>query len=308
MWRSDVGVVCVGVFSGAATMAGMDLIETADELRKWRRGAGRVFFVPTMGALHEGHAALIREARRLAGESARVVVSIFVNPLQFGPHEDLDRYPRTLDADLAMCVAAGADMVFAPTVKEVYFDDRSIKVTESSLSGVLCGASRPGHFEGVCTVVAKLFNLVQPDDAVFGKKDYQQLAIIRRLVRDLNFPVVIHGLETVREADGLAMSSRNRYLSADERNQAPALNRALKKAREAWLSGTSNANGLVEIVAVEIEDTAALARVDYMSVVDSRTLMPKDDVEDHGLVALAVFFGKTRLIDNIELHREQSDR
>lgn len=287
----------------------MKLIETVAELREWRReSTAKVFFVPTMGALHEGHEALVREARRMAGVAGRVAVSIFVNPLQFGPNEDLDRYPRTLDADLAMCEAAGADMVFAPTVKEVYFEDRSIKVTESSLSGVLCGASRPGHFDGVCTVVAKLFNLVQPDDAVFGKKDYQQLAIIRRLVRDLDFPVVIHGVETVCEADGLAMSSRNRYLNADERAQAPALQRGLKKAREAWLSGTSDAGVLARIVSEEISSAAKLARVDYISVVDSRTLEPVGDVSDHGLIALAAFFGKTRLIDNIELHREQSGR
>lgn len=287
----------------------MKLIETVAELREWRReSTAKVFFVPTMGALHEGHEALVREARRMAGVAGRVAVSIFVNPLQFGPNEDLDRYPRTLDADLAMCEAAGADMVFAPAVKEVYFEDRSIKVTESSLSGVLCGASRPGHFDGVCTVVAKLFNLVQPDDAVFGKKDYQQLAIIRRLVRDLDFPVVIHGVETVCEADGLAMSSRNRYLNADERAQAPALQRGLKKAREAWLSGTSDAGVLARIVSEEISSAARLARVDYISVVDSRTLQPVGDVSDHGLIALAAFFGKTRLIDNIELHREQSGR
>ena len=287
----------------------MKLIETVAELREWRReSTAKVFFVPTMGALHEGHEALVREARRMAGVDGRVAVSIFVNPLQFGPNEDLDRYPRTLDADLAMCEAAGADMVFAPAVKEVYFEDRSIKVTESSLSGVLCGASRPGHFDGVCTVVAKLFNLVQPDAAVFGKKDYQQLAIIRRLVRDLDFPVVIQGVETVREADGLAMSSRNRYLNADERAQAPALQRGLKKARETWLSGTSDAGVLARIVSEEICSAARLGRVDYISVVDSRTLQQVGDVSDHGLIALAAFFGKTRLIDNIELHREQSRR
>lgn len=285
----------------------MKLIKTVTALREWRRlNAERVFFVPTMGALHEGHAALVREARRLAGKDGRVAVSIFVNPLQFGPNEDLDRYPRTLEADLAMCEAAGADMVFAPTVKEVYFEDRSIKVTESSLSSVLCGASRPGHFDGVCTVVAKLLNLVQPDDAVFGKKDYQQLAIIRRLVRDLDFPVVIHGMETVREADGLAMSSRNRYLSPDERAQAPALRRGLVKAREAWREGATDAGKMAQIVAEEIRCAAGLARVDYISVVDSRTLQPLGEVSDHGLIALAVFFGKTRLIDNIELHRELS--
>ena len=287
----------------------MTLLKTVAALREWlRESAARVFLVPTMGALHEGHAELVREARRLAGKEGRVAVTIFVNPLQFGPSEDLDRYPRTLDADLAMCEGAGADMVFAPSVEEVYFDDRSIQITESSLSNVLCGASRPWHFGGVCTVVAKLFNLVQPDDAVFGKKDYQQLAIIRRLVRDLNFPVVIHGVDTVREADGLAMSSRNRYLTPEERAQAPVLQRGLKKAREAWQSGATDSGKLVNLVLEEIKSATGMARVDYISVVDSRTLQPLDDVADHGLVALAVFFGKTRLIDNIELHREQSGR
>jgi pantoate--beta-alanine ligase len=285
----------------------MILLKTVAALRVWRReSAARVFLVPTMGALHEGHAALVREARRLAGKDGQVAVTIFVNPLQFGPSEDLDRYPRTLEADLALCGAAGADMIFAPTVEEVYFEDRSIQITESSLSSALCGASRPWHFGGVCTVVAKLFNLVQPDEAVFGKKDYQQLAIIRRLVRDLNFPVVIHGVETVREADGLAMSSRNRYLTPDERAQAPVLQRGLKKAREVWLSGTTDARKLERLVGAEIQSVAGLARVDYISVVDSRTLQPLNQVADHGLVALAVFFGKTRLIDNIELHREES--
>jgi pantoate--beta-alanine ligase len=287
----------------------MTLIKTVAALREWRsESAARVFLVPTMGALHEGHATLVREARRMAGKEGRVAVTIFVNPLQFGPSEDLDRYPRTLDADLALCEAAGADMVFAPSVEEVYFDDRSIQVIETSLSGVLCGASRPWHFGGVCTVVAKLFNLVQPDEAVFGKKDYQQLAIIRRLVRDLNFPVVIRGVDTVREADGLAMSSRNRYLTSEERAQAPALRRGLIKAREAWQSGMTDARKLAEVVSEQITSATGMARVDYISVVDSRTLQPLDEVADHGLVALAVFFGKTRLIDNIELHREQSDR
>ncbi len=315
----------------------MRLIETVTALREWRcENAARVFFVPTMGALHEGHAALVREARRMAGEDGRVAVSIFVNPLQFGPNEDLDRYPRTLEADLAMCEAAGADMVFAPPVREVYFENRSIHIAESSLSHVLCGASRPGHFDGVCTVVAKLFNLVQPDDAVFGKKDYQQLSIIRRLLRDLNFPVEIHGLETVREADGLAMSSRNRYLNADERAQAPTLRRALIAAREAWLGGAEDARELEKIVRDEIAAHSPLGRIDYVSCVDAGSLRELKVVQAAGLqpsvkgtakpdglppatqrvaplfatepvaslLAGAVFFGATRLIDNIELRHQ----
>lgn len=284
----------------------MKLIEKVSELRNWRREPGSVYFVPTMGALHEGHAALIREARALAGTKDRVVVSIFVNPLQFGPNEDFTRYPRTLEADLATCDHAGADMAFAPSGPEVYFGDRSISVSECSLSRVLCGASRPGHFDGVCTVVAKLFNLVQPNEAIFGKKDYQQIAIIRRLVRDLNFPVEIRAVETVREADGLAMSSRNRYLASDERAQASGLRSALLRARTAWTDGLTSGTELEALIRQEIAQCCPLGRVDYVSAVDSRTLTSAPEFQDHGLIALAVFFGKTRLIDNIELHRDES--
>lgn len=279
----------------------MNHIDRVADLRDWRRRAGRVIFVPTMGALHEGHAALVREARRLAGPEGRVAVSIFVNPLQFGPNEDFSRYPRTLEADLAICAAAGADLVFAPPVEEVYSADRSIQVSESRLSRVLCGASRPGHFDGVCTVVAKLFNLVQPDDAVFGKKDYQQLAILRRLVRDLDFPVQLHGLDTVREPDGLALSSRNRYLSAEERAQAPALQAALQAARTAWRSGVTDAEALLAGVRDHLATAAPLGRIDYVALVNRHTLEPQTQADAEGLFALAVFFGRTRLIDNLEL-------
>ena len=284
----------------------MKLIENVSDLRTWRHQPGEVFFVPTMGALHEGHAALIREAR--ASTRGRVAVSIFVNPLQFGPKEDFSRYPRTLEADLEICKACGADSVFAPPADEVYFEDRSISIGESSLSRVLCGASRPGHFDGVCTVVAKLFNLVQPDVAIFGKKDYQQLAIIRRLVRDLNFPVEIRGIDTVREPDGLAMSSRNRYLSEEERSQASGLRVALLRARAAWDAGEKQAATLEAMTRDEIALMCPLGTIDYVSAVDSRSLAPLEEVADHGLIALAVFFGKTRLIDNIELHRDGSQR
>lgn len=279
----------------------MTLIETVKDLRAWRKTAGHVIFVPTMGALHEGHTTLVREARKLAGPEAKVVASIFVNPLQFGPNEDFDRYPRTLENDLIMCRGAGADMVFAPAMKEVYHADRSIKISESSLSKVLCGASRPGHFDGVCTVVAKLFNLVQPDEAVFGKKDYQQLAIIRRLVRDLDIPVQIHGIETVREADGLAMSSRNRYLSPAERAQAPALRAALIEARQAWLGGVTGAKNLTHLIHEHLAAHANLGRKDYIALVDQHSLQPLDIAHPQSLIALAVFFDKARLIDNIEL-------
>jgi pantoate--beta-alanine ligase len=281
----------------------MILLETVHELRVWRRQAGRVLLVPTMGALHEGHASLVREARRLAGDSARVAATIFVNPLQFGPNEDFDRYPRTLEADLRLCEEAGADLVFAPPVQEVYHPDRSISITESSLSTVLCGASRPGHFDGVCTVVAKLFNLVQPDEALFGRKDYQQLAVIRRLVRDLDIPVVVHGVDTVREPDGLAMSSRNRYLTPEERAQASALQAALRRARDAWLAGEQDVPRLLRAIREHVAVNAPLCREDYVSIVDPGSLQPLAQAEDHAVALLAFWFGKARLIDNIELRR-----
>lgn len=282
----------------------MTVIETISALREWRRSSeSKVVLVPTMGALHEGHAALVREARDLAGKRGRVAATIFVNPLQFGPSEDFSRYPRTLEADLALCEASGADVVFTPPVEEVYFADRSISISEKSLSQLLCGGNRPGHFDGVCTVVAKLFNMAQPDAAVFGKKDFQQLAIIRRMVRDLNFPVEIHAVETVREADGLAMSSRNRYLSAPERAQAPALHAALSKARDTWLSGVTGAKQLLDIVKRHLDSNAPAGRVEYISIVDAATLQALNLVDENGLIALAVFFGNARLIDNVELVR-----
>ena len=285
----------------------MILQHTVSELRQWRQSTPHpIVLVPTMGALHEGHLQLVKEARRFAGGTGSVAVSLFVNPLQFGPNEDLDRYPRTLEADVAGCEASGADLVFAPPVKEIYHPDRSIQIIEQSLSKVLCGVSRPGHFDGVCIVVAKLFNLFQPHDAVFGKKDYQQLAIIRRLVRDLDFPVAIHGTETVREADGLAMSSRNRYLTPEERAQAPALRSALVEARAAWRQGITGAARLRQMVADHLAEHAPLGRVDYIGLVDADTLEEKAvlPASQKHVIALAVFFGGARLIDNIELHLE----
>jgi pantoate--beta-alanine ligase len=283
----------------------MIIYHQESELRAWRRAAGmkRVVLVPTMGALHDGHVHLVRVARKLAGSDGLVGVSIFVNPLQFGPKEDFSRYPRELEADAAKCAAAGCDVIFAPPVEEVYHPDRSIMILEKSLSAVLCGASRPGHFDGVCTVVAKLFNYFQPDDAIFGNKDYQQLAIIQRMVRDLNFPVTLHGIDTVREADGLALSSRNRYLSAEEREQAPALQQALRLALGAWSGGQTDVASLQALAREHIEKHAPLGRIDYLKVVDAGTLQPLEQVKDNGLIALAVFFGKARLIDNVELRR-----
>jgi len=282
----------------------MNVINNIRQIRSWHtvnRGA-RCVLVPTMGALHEGHAALIRAAREIAGANGNVAVSIFVNPLQFGPGEDLAKYPRTLVEDLALCRDNGADMIFAPKADDLYPADRSIDLRETSLSQRLCGASRPGHFDGVCTVVAKLFNLVQCDDAVFGKKDFQQLAIIRRLVRDLDFNVVLHAIDTVREPDGLAMSSRNRYLTPGERAQAPALRAALKLAHDTWKNGGErDPAALVNLIKNHLQQHAPLGRIDYISAADAATLQPVSATTEHVVIAAAVFFGSARLIDNIEL-------
>lgn len=254
--------------------------------------------VPTMGALHAGHAALIDRARRLAGKPGTVVVSIFVNPAQFGPKEDFARYPRMLAVDRALCAAHGADAIFAP--ETMYAADHSTWVDEAAVSAPLCGASRPGHFRGVCTVVLKLFNVVQPDAAVFGLKDYQQSAVIRRMVRDLNLPVKIVTVPTVRERDGLALSSRNAYLSPEERAQAPVLRQALLAAQAAWRRGVREGEKLRRLVWQTIS-TAPIARIDYVEVVDAATLAPVEQAARGATVAVAVFFGATRLIDNLQL-------
>ncbi len=259
-----------------------------------------VVLVPTMGALHDGHAALIDHARHLAGRGGLVVVSIFVNPTQFGPAEDFTRYPRTLDADRKLCVEHGADVIFHPTAEAMYPSGFSAFVDESEVSARLCGASRPGHFRGVCTVVLKLFQITQPDSAVFGLKDFQQCAVIRRMVRDLNVPVRIVPVETVREPDGLALSSRNRYLSAEERAHASVLRRALLAASAAFVAGETSAAKLRRLLLKTIA-TAPLARLDYAEIADADTLRPVREVRRGTVLALAVFFGKTRLIDNLWL-------
>ena len=266
-----------------------------------RHAAGwdrQVALVPTMGALHAGHLSLIAAARCVVGPGGLVVVSIFVNPLQFGPAEDLSKYPRPLRDDLHLCRKAGVNLVFNPDVGDMYSPGHSITIDETLLSGGMCGRSRPGHFSGVCTVVAKLFNLVRPDVAMFGQKDYQQLAIIQRLVRDLNFPVRIVPVETVREPDGLALSSRNVYLGADERAQATVLRRALKLAAGKVKAGERDAQHIQAALETELA-RAPLARVDYAVVVDAETLQPVSRIKRPVLLALAVFFGRTRLIDNI---------
>ena len=250
-----------------------------------------------MGALHKAHGELIRVARERAGKDGEVAVSVFVNPLQFEPGSDYERYPRPEEDDEEFCRKAGVDLLFRPSAAEMYANDRSVFVEEHSLSNLLEGKSRPGHFRGVCTVVAKLFNILQPDAAVFGEKDFQQLAIIRRMVRDLNYSIDIVSVATVREEDGLACSSRNAYLSAEERKQAPVLRKALLAAKE---SSRKSANEIVEAVRRTIGE-APLARTDYVSLVDAETLQPIEDMKPNSLLALAVYFGKTRLIDNIRL-------
>lgn len=256
--------------------------------------------MPTMGALHEGHAALIRRARTLAGEKGSVAVSIFVNPLQFGPREDFSRYPRQLREDLSICRAQGADVVFAPPAQAMYAPDRSVRVVEDGLSRVLCGASRPGHFDGVCTVVAKLFHIVDPDIAVFGEKDWQQLTIIRRMVRDLDFPIRIVGHPVVREPDGLAMSSRNRYLTPEQRAQAPGIYAGLRAARQARRRGECRASALIRIAGEKIRLIDG-AKIDYLQCVDAHTLQPVRQVNAGCRMIAAVWLGKARLIDNMAL-------
>ena len=276
----------------------MEIIETTREAHRYvAQSRARRVLVPTMGALHRGHLELIRMARQTAGAEGEVAVSIFVNPLQFEPGADYERYPRPQANDEELCRDAGVDVLFRPLPNEMYLPDRSVTVEESALARMLEGKSRPGHFQGVCTVVAKLFHLLAPHTAIFGEKDFQQLAIIRRMVRDLNFAVEIIGAPTIREDDGLACSSRNQYLSTEERRQAPVLRAALLEAAS---SGEISAQLLVRRVRERIE-AAPAARIDYVELVDAETLQARDRVEPNSLLALAVLFGKTRLIDNIRL-------
>jgi pantoate--beta-alanine ligase len=277
------------------------VVHTIEEVRAAvarARGMGlSVAFVPTMGALHEGHAALIRAAVQPA---SFVVVSVFVNPTQFGPNEDFAKYPRTLDADQAVCSAAGANLIFAPSAAEMYPEGSVAFVDVAKLGDVLCGASRPGHFRGVCTVVLKLFNIVQPDAAHFGAKDWQQATIIKRMVRDLDVPVRIVVEPTVREADGLALSSRNRYLSPHERAAAPMIHSALLAIRHLASNGQHDASSLQETLH-ELLAAIPGARVDYARIVHAETLEPVEKLDRPAVAAVAVFLGTTRLIDNISL-------
>ncbi len=278
----------------------MQTAYSKDELRAQLAPARgkRIVFVPTMGALHEGHASLLRQARSLAGAEGVVVASVFLNPVQFDNAGDLAAYPQTPQNDLKLCESCGVDVVFMPTPDVMYCADRSITLEETHLSTVLCGASRPGHFAGVCLVVNKLFNLVQPTDAIFGKKDYQQLAILRRMVRDLDIPVTLHGAEIVRGEDGLALSSRNVRLTPEHRAAAPAIRRILLAAEEAYAAGASTESVCEDVVGML--SSIPGVRVDYAELVDAETLhTPAND--RLALLAVAAWFGEVRLIDNIEL-------
>ena len=276
----------------------MRIVESIKDVRatvkEWKAKGLKVGFVPTMGYLHEGHESLIRKASE---ENDRVVVSIFVNPIQFGPKEDLSTYPRDLERDSKVCESAGADIIFHPENEEMYFKDFSTFVDMNGLTDGLCGKSRPTHFRGVCTVVTKLFNIVAPDRAYFGEKDAQQLAVIKRMVRDLNIDIEIIGCPIVREKDGLAKSSRNTYLSVEERNDATILNKSLTLAKEKIQAGERDSEVIIKLIQ-EVINSEKLARIDYIEVVDSLSMEKVERIEKSVLVAIAVFIGKTRLIDN----------
>jgi len=275
------------------------VIRTAAEMTAWSAAARargeRIAFVPTMGALHEGHVTLLREAHK---HGRRVALSIFVNPTQFGPNEDLARYPRDLEGDLAKAAGAATDVAFVPEARDVYPAGFQTTVEVPELARGLCGPFRPGHFAGVATVVCKLLNVVRPDVALFGEKDYQQLAIVRRMVIDLEMGIEIVGVPTVREPDGLAMSSRNAYLSPAERSRALSLSRALFAARDAVRGGARQAEAIVAQAGAALD----VDRIDYVELVDADTLQPLTEIGRPAVLAVAAFIGRTRLIDNVRLY------
>ncbi|HEY5525566.1 MAG TPA: pantoate--beta-alanine ligase [Clostridium sp.] len=268
--------------------------EVREVIKEWKKEGLTVGFVPTMGYLHEGHESLIKKA---VEENDRVIVSIFVNPIQFGPKEDLESYPRNLERDTELCLNAGADLIFNPDKEEMYFSDFCTIINMNGLTENLCGKSRPIHFAGVCTVVSKLFNIVAPDRAYFGQKDAQQLAVIKRMVRDLSIDVEIVGCPIIREEDGLAKSSRNTYLSKEERIAATVLNKSLKLAKEALEKGEKSSDNIVNLIKNTI-DIEKLAKVDYIQVVDALSMEDIQKIDSSILVAIAIYIGKTRLIDN----------
>ena len=268
--------------------------EVKDAVKAWRAEGQEIALVPTMGFLHNGHKSLMDRARK---ENGKVVVSIFVNPIQFGPNEDFATYPRDIEHDKAVCESAGVDLIFAPEKEEMYSPQFCSYVGMSILTEELCGKSRPCHFQGVCTVVSKLFHIVTPDRAYFGKKDAQQLAIIKRMVMDLNMDVKVIGCPIIREEDGLAMSSRNTYLSKEERKAALILNRTLNLAEDFVKQGGQDAKTLLQKMKENIEKEP-LARIDYVEAVDVLTMKPVEQITESTLVAMAVYIGATRLIDN----------
>ena len=267
--------------------------EVREQVKEWKKEGKTVGFVPTMGYLHEGHASLMDAA----GENDKVVVSIFVNPMQFGPNEDLASYPRDLEHDAKVCEAHGVDLIFHPTPEEMYGDNFYSYVDMDVLTKELCGLSRPVHFRGVCTVVAKLFNIVTPDKAYFGQKDAQQLAVIKRMVKDLNMPLTIVGCPIIREEDGLAKSSRNTYLSPEERKAALVLSRSIFLGKKMVEQGEKDCKKIKEAMTAEIEKEP-LAKIDYVKIVDLSTMQQVETTEHGILAAIAVYIGKTRLIDN----------
>jgi pantoate--beta-alanine ligase len=278
----------------------MEIFKTIDDYRGWRRSldSGTTLgFVPTMGALHAGHMKLVESASK---QDEKVVVSIFVNPLQFGPAEDFSRYPRPFEADAALCREAGVNAIFAPEPKDFYAPDFSTYCEVAGLDTFLCGASRPGHFRGVCTVVLKLFNVIRPARAYFGQKDIQQALILKKMVRDLSVDLEMRIVETVREASGLALSSRNVYLTPEEKVRATSLSRGLFKAREAWAKGEKSAEALKGMIRSEIEASTP-TRIDYIEAVAQSSLSPIEALDAPSVLAVAVFYGKTRLIDNLLL-------
>lgn len=268
--------------------------ETRDLVKEWKAQGLSVALVPTMGYLHEGHRSLMERARK---ENDKVVVSIFVNPMQFGPNEDLEAYPRDLDRDAKICEAAGVDLIFHPEVEEMYGPDFHSFVDMTLLPEQLCGKSRPVHFRGVQTVVSKLFHIIPAQRAYFGQKDAQQLAIIRRMVIDLDFDIEIIGCPIIREEDGLAKSSRNTYLSEEERKQAVILNQSLEEAMKAIDAGEKDAAKVKRIITDKL-NTCSLARIDYVEVVSFDNIQPIEKIEGAVLIAIAVYIGTTRLIDN----------
>lgn len=276
----------------------MKIINNIKEIRKqvkdWKNDGLSVALVPTMGYLHEGHESLIKKASE---DNDKVIVSIFVNPMQFGINEDLSTYPRNIDRDRDICEKNGASLIFNPSVEEMYTDGFSTFVDLNNLTSGLCGKSRPTHFRGVCTVVSKLFNILNPDKAYFGQKDAQQLSIIRQMVTDLNFDIEIVSCPIVREADGLAKSSRNTYLSKEERQASTIINKSLKKAKSLIKSGEKDSKNVIDFIKNEI-NKEPLAKIDYISIVDNKTIKNIKTIEDGSLIAVAVFIGNTRLIDN----------